>query len=122
MGRDHQFNRIGNQLSTEHRHLHAHMPGGNAVADRNRREFKGGSAGLGNAQLDGLAKRLEMKMPGHQFVEGIDNGDKGFLQMFGVQPHGIKKGTMGGSIHPFGYHRTAQKAPVSGHRPNLLSC
>ena len=103
VGGDHDLDRVGDELAAGHGHAHARMSGGQAIADRDGGELERGAAGLGDAELDGLAQGVQVDVAGHELVEGVHHGHQGLVEVLRPPAHGIEQRAVGGAIDTFGH-------------------
>ncbi len=108
VGRDHQLDQIGDHLAAEHGHLHPLVSRGDAVADRDAGKLQRRPPRLGHPQFDRLAERLQVNMAGHHFIEGVDDGHEGFVQILPAVAHGVEQGAVRGAVDSLGDDGTSQ--------------
>ena len=109
----HHFGGIGNQFPTGQTIFHAGMVHGNAVANRNRTDFKRYAAGSTNAFFNCLSNDIQMHMSGDDFVVAIDNADKRLFHIFPADADGMQQCPLPGALYSLFYHITSHfNAPL----------
>jgi hypothetical protein len=88
------------------------MPHRNAVADRNRIEFKRDAAGLANGILDNLGDLVEVNMSGHYLAEAVGDSDKRLVDVGLSQAAGAKQAPVGRPLKAF-FNRITSHNPDS---------
>ena len=109
MGYSHDLNGIGDQLAAGKGVFHACMSHGNPVANADDGEFDGRSACHADACLYVFGYKIQMNMPGYDFIGGIHNAYQGLCNFFIRIPHGFEKRSVGRPFKPL-FHQVASHA------------
>jgi hypothetical protein len=64
---------------------------------------KRGAAGLGDAELDGLAQGVQVDVAGHELVERVHHGHQRLVEVLRPPAHGIEQRAVGGAIDTLGH-------------------
>ena len=92
--------RIRNEVSRDERILHARVPHGNAVADRNGRDHDRHTARLCDAELHGIDNLIEVHVARDNFIVGRDDADERLLHLLLGKTECIKQRAVGCLLHP----------------------
>ncbi len=88
------FHRVGDDLATHERVVHALVVHGDAVAHPDGGNLEGHAAGHIDAGLHGLADLVKVGVPGDDVVARIDDGDEGALHLLVGDTVGLQQAPM----------------------------
>ena len=60
-------------------------------------------------QLQRLAERLQVNMAGNHFIEGVDDGDEGLVQIFLAVTHRVEEGPVRSPVDSLRDDGTSQR-------------
>ena len=102
MGNGHSLGGIADQITGDQRILHADMPHGNTVADRNGRELNRRTACHPDASLYGLSDLVPIHMTGNDLIIGADHAYQRAVRLLLGITQRRKQRPIGRTIHALG--------------------
>ena len=98
VGPDNDLDGVGDQLAAGEGVFHAQVVHGEAVADADGVDLKGGAARHANATFGGVGDRPEGLVAGDHFVVGADDADEGLLHFTIGTAECSQQGAMGSPL------------------------
>ena len=89
---DHCFYTVGNEFPGRKAVFHSAVSHGDSVVDSNGVELERNSTGSPDGILYNFTEGLQVDMSGNDIRIGIDNSNKGFFEIFFLQPNSAQKG------------------------------